>query len=159
MLRVGFIGLGIMGQPMARNVLKAGFPLTVFNRTRTRRELLLAAGASGAESPQEVATRSDVVITMVSDTPEVESVLFGVQGVWFGLRQGMTVIDMSTISPSLTVEFARRMTKKGCEMLDAPVSGGELGAREGTLTIMVGGKEGVFKSCLTVFHAMGKNIA
>jgi 3-hydroxyisobutyrate dehydrogenase len=156
MPKLGFIGLGIMGQPMARNLLNKGFPLVVFNRTRTRCEPLLAVGASRAESPQELSAQSDIVITMVSDTQDVESVLFGVRGAWCGLKHGMTVIDMSTISPSRTVEFARRLTEKDCEMLDAPVSGGERGAREGTLTIMVGGKQKVFEKCLPIFQAMGK---
>jgi 3-hydroxyisobutyrate dehydrogenase len=160
MTPVGFIGLGIMGQPMVRNLLKAGFSVVVFNRTRARDESLLACGASRAESPQEVAARSDIVITMVSDTPDVESVLFGERGVWFGLKPGSIVIDMSTISPTATVKFARRLAEKGCEMLDAPVSGGEQGAQAGTLAIMVGGgKRGVFESCLPIFQAMGKTVS
>ena len=129
MLKVGFAGLGIMGQPMARRLLTAGFPLVVFDLSRARCEPLIAAGALGVESPKDLAAQSDVVITMVPDTPDVESALFGERGVSFGLKPGSVVIDMSTISPSATVRFAGRLAEKGCEMLDAPVSGGEPGAQ------------------------------
>ncbi len=158
MLKVGFAGLGIMGQPMARRLLTAGFPLVVFDLSHARCEPLIAAGASGAESLKELAAQSDVVITMVPDTPDVESALFGERGVSFGLKPGSIVIDMSTISPSATVRFARRLAEKGCEMLDAPVSGGEPGAQAGTLAIMVGGKREVFEKCLPIFQAVGKTI-
>ena len=158
MLKVGFIGLGIMGQPMATNLLKAGFPLSALERTRAKSEPLLALGASLAKSPQELALQSEVVITMVPDTPDVESVLFDKDGVFYGLKAGTTIIDMSTISPSATIQFARRLAERGCEMLDAPVSGGEEGARGGTLAIMVGGKKEVFEQCLPIFRAMGKTI-
>jgi len=158
-MKIGFIGLGIMGRPMALNLVKAGFSLTVFNRTGSKTEPLAAAGAAVADSPAEVARASDVVITIVSDTPDVESVLFGSDGLFHGAGSGKVVVDMSTISPEATVEFARRLTEKGCEMLDAPVSGGEKGAIEGTLSIMVGGKREVFERCLPLFNAMGKTIA
>ncbi|PYU63824.1 MAG: hypothetical protein DMG49_27735 [Acidobacteria bacterium] len=158
MLRVGFIGTGIMGQPMAINLLKAGFPLMVFNRTKSRCEPLVALGAAVGRSARELAEQSDVVIAIVSDTSDVEQVLFSEGGVWHGVRQGMTFIDMSTISPRATVQFSKRLLEKGCEMLDAPVSGGERGAREKTLGIMVGGKRDVFDRCLTLFQAMGKTI-
>jgi len=158
MLRVGFVGLGIMGQPMAANVLGAGFPLAVFNRTKSKCQPLAALGATVARSPRELAEQCDVVIVVVSDTPDVEQVLFSEAGVWRGVRQGMTVIDMSTISPRATVQFSDRFFEKGCEMLDAPVSGGEKGAREKALGIMVGGKREVFDKFLPLLQAMGKTI-
>jgi len=158
-MHIGFIGLGIMGRPMALNLIKAGYSLTVFNRTRARTEPLAAAGAAVADSPAKAAGASDVVITIVSDTPDVESVLFDSGGLFQGEIQGKTVIDMSTISPEVTVEFARRLAEKGCEMLDAPVSGGEKGAIDATLSIMVGGKREVFDRCLPIFNAVGKTIA
>lgn len=156
--RVGFIGLGIMGGPMAMNVLKAGYPLTVWNRTASKAEPLLAAGAQWADSPAEVARRSDVVITIVGDTPDVEEVILGPQGIIHGARPGMVVIDMSTISPHATQRIAARLAEVGVEMLDAPVSGGDIGAREGTLSIMMGGKREVFERCLPILQAMGKRI-
>ena len=157
-MNIGFIGLGIMGAPMSLNLLKAGYPLTVYNRTREKCDVLLDAGAEVKETPAEVAMVSDVVITIVTDTPDVESVLFGTNGVAEGLSPEKIVIDMSTISPDRTVEFADRLMEMDVEMLDAPVSGGEKGAKEGTLTIMVGGKKEVFQECLPIFQAMGKNI-
>jgi 3-hydroxyisobutyrate dehydrogenase len=144
---------------MALNLIKAGFSLTVFNRSRAKIEPLAAAGAAAADSPAAVAASTDVTITIVSDTPDVESVLFGSDGVFQGVSGGKTVIDMSTISPDATVDFARRLADRGCEMLDAPVSGGEKGAIEATLSIMVGGKREVFERCLPLFNAMGKTIA
>jgi 3-hydroxyisobutyrate dehydrogenase len=158
MLRVGFIGTGIMGQPMAINLLKTGFPLVVFNRTKSKCEPVAARGAAVGRSPRELAEQSDVVIAMVSDTSDVEQVLFSEAGVWHGARPGLTFIDMSTISPRATVQFSNKLLEKGCEMLDAPVSGGEKGAREKTLGIMVGGKREVFDRCLPLFEAMGKTI-
>jgi len=158
-MKIGFIGLGIMGRPMALNLVKAGFSLTVFNRTGSKTEPLAAAGAAVADSPAEVARASDVVITIVSDTPDVESVLFGSDGLFHGAGSGKVLIDMSTISPEATIDFAGRLAEKECEMLDAPVSGGEKGAIEATLSIMVGGKREVFERCLPLFNAMGKTIA
>ncbi|HWX41709.1 MAG TPA: NAD(P)-dependent oxidoreductase [Blastocatellia bacterium] len=158
-MKIGFIGLGIMGRPMALNLVKAGFSLTVFNRTRSKTEPLAAAGAAVADSPAEVARASDVVITIVSDTPDVESVLFGSDGLFHGAGSGKVLIDMSTISPEATIDFAGRLAEKECVMLDAPVSGGEKGAIEATLSIMVGGKREVFERCLPLFNAMGKTIA
>jgi len=158
MLRIGFIGLGIMGQPMAMNLQRADFPLTVFNRTREKCEPVAALGATVADSPRQVAAQSDVVITIVSDTPDVEEVLFGESGVWHGATPGSTVIDMSTISPRATVKFFQRLREKQCTMLDAPVSGGDRGAREGTLSIMVGGDKEVFDKCFPVLSTMGKTI-
>ena len=157
-MKIGFVGLGIMGAPMARNLLGAGFELSVYNRTAEKCDALVAAGAKRCGSAAEVGERSDVVVTIVSDTPDVEAVLFGRNGLAGGLKSGSVVIDMSTISPAATVDFARRLGEQSVEMLDAPVSGGESGAIEGTLSIMAGGKREVFDRCLALFEAMGKNI-
>jgi len=157
-MRLGFIGLGTMGRPMATNLLKAGFPVTVYNRTASKAEPLLEMGAAWAPSPADLARRSEVVITMLSDTPDVEAVLFGSGGVWEGVRPGSIVIEMSTISPDAAVAFAHRLAERGGEMLDAPVSGGERGAIEGTLAIMVGGREETFHRCLPIFRTLGKTI-
>ena len=156
--RIGLIGLGIMGKPMARNLLKAGYPLTVYSRGRSAVDALLADGAAGAGSSQEVAERSDVVITMVTDTPDVRQVILGEHSVLTGMQVGGIIIDMSTISPSVTREIAEVVKAKGVHFLDAPVSGGEGGAIAGTLSIMVGGEAEVFTTCLPIFQAMGKNI-
>jgi 3-hydroxyisobutyrate dehydrogenase len=156
--RIGFIGLGIMGKPMALNLLKAGYPLTVWNRTRSKMDELIAMGAYGASSPKEVAERSDVVITMVTDSPDVEDVLLGSNGVIHGGKPGLIVIDMSTISPLVTRRISGELAKKGIRMLDAPVSGGEKGAREATLSIMVGGPRDAFEECLPIFECLGKKI-
>src|ERR1044071_9853638 len=122
-MHIGFIGLGIMGRPMALNLIKAGFELTVYNRTEVKCGPLIEAGAVQAHSPAEAAAGADAVITIVSDTPDVEEVLFGDDGVRQGLREGSIVIDMSTISPAATASFARRLEETGAEMLDAPVTG------------------------------------
>jgi 2-hydroxy-3-oxopropionate reductase len=157
-MNVGFIGLGIMGQPMSRHLLQAGFSLTVHNRTASKAQALIEMGAKLAESPAAVAVASEIIITMLPDTPDVEAVLFGENGVCEGLSAGKIVVDMSTISPEATVQFAARLRERKCELLDAPVSGGENGAIAGTLTIMVGGDEQAFQKCLPLFQAMGKNI-
>ncbi len=157
-MRVGFIGLGIMGRPMALNLVQAGFALTVFNRTRAKCQALSERGAQVADTPAQVAAHSDVIITMVSDTSDVEAVLFGPGGVWETLEPGKIVIDMSTVSPSATMRWAQRLHEKSCELLDAPVTGGEKGAREGTLTIMVGGSHTVYQHCLPIFQALGQTI-
>jgi len=156
--RVGFIGLGIMGKPMARNLLKAGFPLTVYSRKRSAVEELMADGATGASSSREVAKQSDIVITIVTDTPDVQEVILGENGVLAGFRPGGIIIDMSTISPTATREIAATTQNQEVDFLDAPVSGGEGGAIAGTLSIMVGGKEGTFATALPMLQAMGKNI-
>ena len=156
--RVGFIGLGIMGRPMGGHLVSAGYEVTVWNRTRSKAANLVKAGARWAESPKEVASRSDVTITMVADTPDVLEVILGPNGIIEGIRPGAVVVDMSTISPAATREIARRLAEKGAEMLDAPVSGGEKGAIEGTLSIMVGGKPEVFERILPIFQRMGRNI-
>lgn len=157
-MRVGFIGLGIMGLPMTKNILKAGFAVTVYNRTRSKCDEVAKLGAKVANSPKEVAEQSDVIITMVSDTPDVQEVILGENGVIHGVRPGSIVVDMSTISPSATREIAKELEKKGVMMLDAPVSGGEKGAIEGTLTIMVGGPEEALERVMPVFNAVGKNV-
>lgn len=158
MSSVGFIGLGIMGKPMARNLLRAGYRLTVHSRSRPPVDELVAAGAAAASAPVEVAQASDVVITMLPDTPDVEQVLFGPGGVEEGLRTGGVVIDMSTIAPGAARAFAQRLRARGVQMLDAPVSGGQRGAEEATLSIMVGGDDQTFAACQPLFEAMGRNI-
>lgn len=156
--KIGFIGLGIMGQGMARNLLKAGFPLRVWNRTHTKTELLVAEGAVAATSPADVAAHCDIILICVSDTPDVEAVLLHENGVIYGAAAGNLVIDCSTISPQATQRFAGILAQKGAHLLDAPVSGGSEGAARGTLSIMVGGDEAQFNRALPVFQAMGKTI-
>ncbi|MBE7531257.1 MAG: NAD(P)-dependent oxidoreductase [Chloroflexi bacterium] len=155
---IGFIGLGIMGQGMARNLLKAGFPLRVWNRTHSKTEMLVAEGAVAATSPADVAAHCTIILTCVSDTPDVEAVLLHENGVIFGAAAGSLVIDCSTISPQATQRFAGILAQKGVQLLDAPVSGGSEGAAKGTLSIMVGGDEAHFSRALPVFQAMGKTI-
>jgi 2-hydroxy-3-oxopropionate reductase len=142
--KVGFIGLGIMGKPMARNLMEAGYELTVHNRSPEKAEELGEEGANVAATPREVAETSDVIITMLPDSPQVREVVAGEDGVLEGVKEGSLVIDMSTISPVVTEELAQAVKEKGASMLDAPVSGGDVGAIEGTLSIMVGGDEGDF---------------
>jgi 3-hydroxyisobutyrate dehydrogenase len=156
--RVGFIGLGIMGAPMARNLMKAGFEVIVYNRTASKAERLAAEGARKADCLKDLAGTCPAVITMVSDTPDVESLILGENGVLSHLKPGSVVIDMSTISPQATRRIARCLEEKGCQMLDAPVSGGEQGAINATLSIMVGGDAAIFASCRPIFAALGKNI-
>jgi len=156
--RIGFIGLGIMGRPMSRNLLKAGYPLTVWNRSRPGIEELVGEGAGEASGPREVAERSDVVITMVPDSPDVEQVALGAGGISEAARPGLVMIDMSTISPGVTRRIAGRLAEAGIEMLDAPVSGGDKGAIAGTLSIMVGGPEATLARCRPVLEAMGRTI-
>ena len=156
--RVGFVGLGIMGAPMAANILKAGFELTVWNRTTARAEPLLALGARLAGSPAEVAAASQVTVSCVSDSPDVEAVALGPGGVAEGAAQGSVYIDCSTISPTIAKKVAGVLADRGVGMLDAPVSGGDIGAKAGTLAIMVGGDADVFERCLPILQAMGKTI-
>jgi 3-hydroxyisobutyrate dehydrogenase len=155
---IGFIGLGIMGMPMAQNLLKAGFELTVYSRSKAPVSILVSSGAKAAASPKEVAERSDVVITMVTDSEAVQDVVLGRQGVIEGAHEGLVLVDMSTISPSVTRSICASLAEKGVAALDAPVSGGDVGAREGTLTIMVGGDSSVFEDCLPVLMALGKKV-
>ena len=156
--RVGFIGLGIMGKPMARHLLDAGFPLTVHSRSPAPVDELVEAGASRAVSPAEVAAASDVVVTMLPDTPDVELVLLGPDGVASGAAAGSLVVDMSSVDPIPTRSFAERLAGQGVDMLDAPVSGGEKGAIDAALSIMVGGEKADFDAALPLFQAMGKTI-
>ncbi len=156
-LKLGFIGLGIMGAPMASHLLAAGHELFINTRSKVPDEFANSAAVVCA-TPAEVAKKADIIITMVPDTPDVEKVLFGENGVAHGLTKGKIVIDMSSISPIATKEFAKKINDLGCEYLDAPVSGGQVGAKGGTLTIMIGGKESVFQAVKPVFELMGKNI-
>lgn len=156
--KVGFVGLGIMGQPMARNLLKAGFSLVVHSRTRASVDALVAAGATAAASPADVARATDLVVTMVPDSSDVELVASGPGGVFEGAHPGLIVADMSTISPATTRDLARRAAERGIAWLDAPVSGGELGAIAGSLTIMVGGTDAAFERARPVFAAMGQRV-
>ena len=156
--RVGFIGLGIMGRPMARHLLEAGFPLLVHSRSPEPVDALVTAGAASARSPSDVAAASDVVITMLPDTPDVEHVLLGDDGVASTIAAGSLVIDMSTIDPGPTRRIAAVFEAQGVEMLDAPVSGGEKGAIDGTLSIMAGGSAEAFARAMPVFEAMGSNV-
>lgn len=156
--RIGFIGLGIMGRAMALNVLQAGYAVRVWNRTASRMKPLTDEGAEAADSPADVAAGSDITITIVSDTPDVEEVILGPSGVLEGAKRGAVVVDMSTISPSATRTMAERCREKGVEMLDAPVSGGDKGAVAGTLSIMVGGGKETFDRVRPVFEAMGKTV-
>jgi 2-hydroxy-3-oxopropionate reductase len=155
---VGFIGLGIMGKPMARNLMKAGYPLVVHNRSRAAVDELTKEGAQSAASSKEVAQRAEVLITMLPDSPDVELVYAGENGVFAGARAGMLLIDMSSISPVVARKLAADAEKHGCEMLDAPVSGGEAGAVSASLSIMIGGKATAVERAMPIFQALGKNI-
>lgn len=155
---IAFIGLGIMGRPMALNLLKAGHRLRVHARRAESMQPLVTAGAVACDSPAEAARGSQVIFTMVSDTPDVQQVVLGDRGVIHGAAAGSVVVDMSTISPVVTREMAQALTQRGVEMLDAPVSGGDVGAINGTLSIMAGGKAEIFARVRPLFEAMGKNI-
>jgi 2-hydroxy-3-oxopropionate reductase len=157
MQKAGFIGLGIMGKPMAANLLKNGVTLAAFTRSGVPDDLI-QAGAQACDSPAAVAAQADVIFIMVPDTPDVERVLFGENGLASGLRAGQTVVDMSSISPMATRDFAARVRETGADYLDAPVSGGEVGAKAGSLTIMVGGEQNTFDSVKPLFDMMGKNV-
>ncbi|TMA97314.1 MAG: NAD(P)-dependent oxidoreductase [Deltaproteobacteria bacterium] len=157
-MRVGIIGLGIMGAPMARNLLRAGHPLTVHTRTRARAAGLLADGAAWADSPAALAAAVDAVVTMLPDTPAVEAVMAGPDGVLAGARAGLLAIDMSTIDPAAARALAERASETGVALLDAPVSGGEQGAIAGTLSIMVGGAAAAFDRAGPLFAALGKRV-
>ena len=156
--RIGFIGLGIMGKPMARNLMKAGYELVVSDRNPVPVNELAAEGATSAGSPQAVAEQSDVVITMLPDSPHVRAVVTGEDGVLAGAKAGTLVIDMSTISPVVTQEVAQAAQARGVRMLDAPVSGGDVGAQQGTLSIMVGGSAQDFEQARPLFAVLGKTI-
>jgi 2-hydroxy-3-oxopropionate reductase len=158
MLTVGYIGLGIMGKSIARNILKAGFPAVVHNRSRKPVEELVAEGARAAHSPAEVASLSDIVFTNLPDSPDVESVVLGPRGIIEAAHSGRIFVDNSTIKPAVARRIAKALASKGVEALDAPVSGGDIGARDATLTIMVGGEKKAFDQALPVFRAMGRTI-
>jgi 2-hydroxy-3-oxopropionate reductase len=155
MERLGFVGLGIMGKPMVRNLLKAGYAVTVFNRSQAAIDELAQAGANPATSLKQVAEQSDIVITCLPDSPDVEAV---VQGMLEGLRSGILFIDMSTIAAATSKKIYTELQARGIQALDAPVSGGDIGAQQGTLSIMVGGEASAFDRALPVLQAMGKNI-
>ena len=156
--RVGFVGLGIMGAPMAANLLKAGFETTVWNRTPARADALVSAGATLADSPAAVARASEVTISCVTDSSDVEAVALGERGVLEGAAPGSVYIDCSTISPATARKVAETLGRNDVPMLDAPVSGGDVGAKAGTLAIMVGGEAAIFERCLPVLQAMGKTV-
>jgi 2-hydroxy-3-oxopropionate reductase len=156
-MNLGFIGLGIMGAPMAQHLLKGGHKLYTHTRSKTA-DYLLQDGAQVCANATEVAQKADIIFTMLPDTPDVDKVLFGEHGVAAGLAKGKIVVDMSSISPIATKEFAQKINALGCEYIDAPVSGGEVGAKNSTLTIMVGGSEAAFDKVKPLFELMGKNI-
>jgi 2-hydroxy-3-oxopropionate reductase len=158
MERIGFIGLGIMGKPMALHLLKAGYSLMVLNRSRAAQDELVAAGAQAGVSPVEVARQSDVLITMLPDSPDVTQVVLGSNGVLEGLHTGGLIIDMSTIQPSVAQGIAQAARAKNIDALDAPVSGGQVGAQNATLSIMVGGSVAAFERAKPILEKMGKNI-
>jgi len=155
---IGFIGLGIMGRPMARNLLKAGYPLVVHSRSRGPVDEIAKAGAKVGTSSRDVAAQCDVLITMLPNSPDVEQVVLGRDGVIEGARPGLVLLDMSTISPLVSQKVGAALAEKSVQMLDAPVSGGERGAIDGVLSIMVGGDKAVFDKALPIFQAMGKTI-
>jgi 3-hydroxyisobutyrate dehydrogenase len=156
--KIGFIGIGLMGKGMSLNLVKAGYPVTVWNRTESKTKPVVESGAMLAKSPKEVAEKSDVVISIVTGSDDVKEVLLGEEGAIHGAKKGDIFIDMSTISPIATLEIAEKLSEKGAEMLDAPVSGGVIGANNGTLSIMVGGKEQVFNTCKPILEKMGSTI-
>jgi len=156
--RIGFIGLGIMGRPMVRNLIAAGFPVTVWNRSRHGIDACVGEGATEAASPCALAEHSDIIITIVGDSPDVEEVALGPNGIIEGAHAGLVHVDMTTQSPEVTRRIAASLAEAGIEMLDAPVSGGEQGAVNATLSIMAGGKEDVFERCRPAFEAMGKTL-
>lgn len=158
MERIGFIGLGIMGKPMALNLLKAGFNVIAYNRTKEKVNTIVEAGGKEGLTPKEVAENSDIIISIVADTPDVQDVILGEGGAIQGVKEGSVVIDMSTISPSATKEIAVKLKEKNVEMLDAPVSGGDVGAINGTLSIMVGGNSATLDRCKPIFEALGKSV-
>ena len=158
MLKIGYIGLGLMGKSMARNILKAGYPLVVHNRSRASVDELAREGATPATSPVEVARQVDVVFTNLPDSPDVEQVALGPDGIIEGAHPGLIFVDNSTIKPAVTRKIAAALAQKGVQALDAPVSGGDIGARDGTLTIMVGGPEDALEKVQPVLAAMGKKI-
>lgn len=157
-MKIGFVGLGTMGAPMARRLLEAGHDLTVHNRTRAREEPLAAAGAARAANPREAARDADLLVTMVSDSSDVREVVLGPEGAIHGLREGAVLVDMSTISPSVTREIAAKLAEDGVAMLDAPCSGGSEGAENGTLSIMIGGDPEALERVHPILSVLGKTL-
>jgi 2-hydroxy-3-oxopropionate reductase len=155
---IGFIGLGIMGKPMSKNLLKAGYPLVVHSRSRGPVDEVVKAGAKAASSPKDVAAQCDVLVTMLPNSPEVEQVALGKDGIIEGARPGLIFVDMSTISPIVSKKVGEALAAKSVKMLDAPVSGGEKGAIDGALSIMIGGDKATFDAVLPILQAMGKTI-
>lgn len=155
--KIGFIGLGIMGKPMALNLIKAGYSLAVLDKNKVPLSELVSAGARSFKSSKEIAENSDIVITMLPDSPDVEEVVLGENGVLEGIREGSVFIDMSTIAPLTAIKICKAMQDKGVEALDAPVSGGQTGAEQGVLSIMAGGNEKAFQRCTPLFDVMGKS--
>ena len=158
MLKVGYIGLGLMGKSIARNILKSGFPVVVHNRSRASVDELVSEGAIQAFSPKEVALQVDIIFTNLPDSPDVEKVIFAENGIIEGARAGLIVIDNSTIKPASARMIAEKLKEKGVFSLDAPVSGGDIGAKNGTLTIMIGGDADALEKAMPVLQAMGKTI-
>ena len=158
MLKIGYIGLGLMGKSMAGNILKAGYPLVVHNRSQAAVDELVAKGALRATSPTEVASQADVVFTNLPDSPDVEQVVLGENGIKDGAREGMIFVDNSTIKPATARSIAEKLSEVGVQSLDAPVSGGDIGAREGTLTIMVGGPAEALEKVMPIFDVIGRTI-
>jgi 2-hydroxy-3-oxopropionate reductase len=158
MLKVGYIGLGLMGKSMARNILKSGFPLVVHNRSRAAVDELVGEGATAANSAADVAAQVEIVFTNLPDSPDVEKVVLGPQGIIEGAHPGLIFVDNSTIKPATARMIAERLSGAGVACLDAPVSGGDIGARQGTLTIMVGGPAGALEKAMPILQAMGKTI-
>ena len=158
MLKVGYIGLGLMGKSIARNILKAGFPVIIHNRSRGAVDELAGEGATPANSPKEVAEQVDVVFTNLPDTPDVEQVVLGENGILEGAHEGLIYVDNSTIKPASARRIAEKLAAKGVIALDAPVSGGDIGAKNGTLTIMVGGESSALEKVMQVFQVMGKTV-
>lgn len=158
MKRIGFIGLGVMGGPMAANLIRAGFQVVVCNRSQAAVDQLVQLGATAAANPKEVAEQSDVVITMLPDTPDVERVYFGSDGILQAVRPGMVLLDMTTASPEIARRIYAAAKEKGAQAIDAPVSGGDVGAREGTLSIMMGGSESAIEEVRPILDVLGKNI-
>lgn len=157
-MKVGFIGLGIMGKPMSKNLLKAGYELVVMDRTKAVVDELVAAGATAANSPSEVASQTEIIVTMLPNSPHVKAVVLGEGGIIESAGPGTIVIDMSSIAPLVSREISAKLAEKGAEMLDAPVSGGEPKAIEGTLSVMVGGKKEVFDKCYDIMKAMAGSV-
>ena len=158
MKKIGFIGTGVMGSSMVKHLLNAGYPVTVYNRTKEKAQAVIDAGATWADTPKEVATKSDVVLTIVGYPTDVEEVYFGEEGIFQGLQEGMVLIDLTTSTPSLAKKIAEEAEKFSCEALDAPVSGGDLGAKNGTLSTMVGGKEFVLEEVRPILETFSKTV-